>query len=197
MNHPEVYATVYGHESSSLEFEEFELWKAGEPQSTEIFASRDWDAFQKADPSTKLEFAAPATFSPNLANPPFYADWLWVKDGTQLRRDETVWQRWQAFDPTDLIGQLKGNLLQLRAIKFDGAIGVDTNIGPARAFHNVLTEAGIPHEYEEFSGGHVDRTASRMESVILPFFSETLSFEALPTAVSPTTWGAIKSKFQQ
>lgn len=193
MNHPEVYAAVYGHESSALAFEAFVPMQAVNLPSRVLFASGDWEAFQKADIGTKVEFAAPAAFSPNLNNPPFYADWLWVEDGEQPKRDEVVWQRWQVFDPTDLIEPLKDNLLQLRAIKIDGATGTETNIGPARAFHDALTNAGIPHDYEEFSGGHVNRTASRMESVILPFFSEKLEFTAPPTAVETISWGAIKA----
>lgn len=194
MKHAESYAAVYGHESTALEFEAAPDFRSGLPNVMAIFTSGDWGAFEEAGPFTQIELVHAAAFSPNADNAPFYSDWLWVEDGDQLRRDEVVWQRWQAFDPTDLIDQYKDNLLQLRALKFDGGTGSQTNIPCARVFDAALTEAGIPHEFEEFSGGHGDRTAARMESVILPFFSEVLSFAEMPTAVEASTWGGVKSK---
>jgi S-formylglutathione hydrolase FrmB len=177
MHHSEIYSAVYGHESAALKFEEFSprpfAWQEGNPQNFDIFTRKDWDAFQKAGPFAKVEFLTPATFSPNLDNPPFYGNWLWIKDGEQLKRDSATWQRWKAFDPTDLVEIQKENLCQLRALKFDG--GTESGQVTARPFHEALTEADIPHEFEVFTGGHFDCTASRMESVILPFFSELLA----------------------
>jgi hypothetical protein len=49
----------------------------------------------------------------------------------------------------------------------------------AQSFHEALREADILHEFEVFTGGHFDCTASRMELVILPFFSEL--FESIAT----------------
>ncbi len=173
MNHPETYAALYGHESSALTFEDFFLWKEGHPKSMEIVMRGDWEAIQTAESFIQLQFSAPASFSPNPDRSPFYVDWLWVKDGEQLIRNEEIWQRWLTFEPTNLTKRLKDNLLQLRAIKFDGATE-SGNLVCAHAFHEALMEIGIPHEFEAFTGGHIDCTASRMESIILPFFSEVL-----------------------
>ncbi len=38
----------------------------------------------------------------------------------------------------------------------------------------MLEKAGIPHEFEKFEGGHIDRVASQIEQKVLPLFSRTL-----------------------
>ena len=192
MNHPEVYAAVYGHEFP-IDFEQ--MFQAGNPQATEIFTTGDWDAFQKANAFTKFEFLQPASFSPNPDKPPFYCDWPWVEDGNELKRDEAVWQRWLAFDPSTVVNSLARNLSQLRGFKFDaGSESVFDNVPPMQAFSNTLTDLGISHEFEVFDGGHTDRARARMESAILPFFSEVLAFDLEPTAVEKATWGQIKAE---
>jgi hypothetical protein len=43
------------------------------------------------------------------------------------------------------------------------------------AFARELERAGIPHTLDEHTGGHIDRTRKRFESVMLPFFARVLA----------------------
>ena len=51
------------------------------------------------------------------------------------------------------IDAIKKNKAQLPALRFDCG-KTDLLIEPNRQLHQQLEEAGIPHQYEEFSGGH-------------------------------------------
>lgn len=43
------------------------------------------------------------------------------------------------------------------------------------AFSRELKRAGIAHTFDEFTGGHTDRTRERFETAVLPFFGRVLS----------------------
>lgn len=197
MKHPETYAAVYGHESSALEFDEYvPSYYSNFLSAVKVTNTQDMAEFQKATSNIKVRFAFPASFSPNPNNPPFFVDWPWELVGGELKRIEPIWKKWLQFEPVTMIAHLKENLLRLRAIKFDAATG--GNINTARAFHQALTNTGIPHVFEEFQGGHFEQTAERVEAEILPFFSTVLALEMLPTVGLQTlckrtiTWGQIK-----
>lgn len=173
-HHPEVFSACYGHESSALRFEEFGPFNRANQIAYDVFANRDWDTFNKANPSFKINFLTPATFSPDINAPPFYGTWLWTKDKDSFKLNESVWKQWKAFDPSNLVEHRKDKLLRLSAIKFDGATKSGTIPG-ANIFQEELKKAGISHEFETFDGGHFDCIVPRMEFGILPFFSEVLA----------------------
>jgi hypothetical protein len=62
----------------------------------------------------------------------------------------------------------------------------------SRAFSQALEAADIPHLMEVYDGDHFNRIPERVETKVLPFFSETLLGEAA-TAVEVVPWGAIKA----
>jgi hypothetical protein len=197
MKYPEVYAAVYGHESSALVLEP---WVGSVPTSVlNIAQSKDMNQFHGADYTTKRFFFMAASFSPNPDNPPFFVDWPWELVDGQIKRIEPIWKKWLEYEPVTMVASLRENLLRLKAIKFDAGTGATAAYAPT--FDQALTNAGIPHIYEEFAGGHSDRTAERVETKVLPFFSEVLAFEMLPVepAVQPkgklaTTWGEMKRR---
>ena len=41
----------------------------------------------------------------------------------------------------------------------------------------LLEAYGIPHQYENYEGDHINRIAERIRTRTLPFFSEHLEFE--------------------
>lgn len=45
---------------------------------------------------------------------------------------------------------------------------------------NVLTSYKIPHKFETYKGTHVSRIGERLETKVLPFFSNSLSFASKP-----------------
>ncbi len=71
-----------------------------------------------------------------------------------------------------------GNLASLRGVYFD--VGNQDEFGAnfdAQVFHQVLTEAGIAHEYETYDdGGHFNRMFERL-TISLSFLSDALVAE--------------------
>lgn len=70
-----------------------------------------------------------------------------------LRPD--VWQRWLAHDPVRAAAGHADALRSLRMLYFDCGTRDEFNLFlGARQLHAALSEAGIPHTYEEFDGRH-------------------------------------------
>lgn len=69
-------------------------------------------------------------------------------------RDAT-WQRWLEHDPVRLATAHASQLRALRALYLDVGRADDYAMHwGARALHEALGEAAVPHEYEEHDGGH-------------------------------------------
>lgn len=129
--------------------------------------------FQKADFGTKAVLASAAAWSPNPANPPFYID-LPAKDG---KLQTWVLDKWDANRPLNSLDQYVFNIRQLKAIAFDAG---DKDVGIAasiRTLDNELNKYGVPHFFEVYQGDHINRVAERIETKMLKFFAENLSFE--------------------
>ena len=65
----------------------------------------------------------------------------------------------------------------------------------SRDFDQALTEAGIPHVYEEYVGDHSDKWSSRLY-IALPFLSDFVSSDTV-TSIHPrvklaVTWAPLK-----
>jgi len=74
-----------------------------------------------------------------------------------------------------MVDQYRPNLLRLRGIAFD--VGTKEELLKSiREFSDVLKRNKIQHTFEEFDGDHIDKTAERIETRIMPFFSRTLDF---------------------
>lgn len=135
------------------------------------------------------------SFSPNPDKPPLYFDYPADDNGNLL---EDIWQRWLEHDPSILAKRHPENLRLLAGIYFDhGRSDPTVNVSEAREFDRVLTELGITHVYEEYSGGHSNQWTSRLY-VSLPFLSDLLSSEMLvgvePAGKLDTTWGEIRRR---
>ena len=98
--------------------------------------------------------AMAACYSPNLDSPCGF-DLPFEYYTGQLRSD--VWQRWLAFDPNNMLDDEK-NIKALRQMKL---IYLDCGNRDeyalhygARIFSQRLTQLEIPHQHEEFDGGH-------------------------------------------
>jgi S-formylglutathione hydrolase len=131
------------------------------------------DEFQKADFFTKALFASAAAWSPNPTNPPFYID-LPVKDG---KLQPQVLQKWDANRPLNSLDQYIYNIRRLKAIGFDAG---DKDVGIAESIKILdkeLGKYGIQHSFEIYEGDHLNRVAKRIETKMLSFFAENLSFE--------------------
>ena len=138
-----------------------------------------------------------AAFSPNPDNPPLFVDYPLEEVSGELKMVESVWEKWLAHDPVELIDDYKSKSQQLHAIRFDCGTS-DGLVENNRVFSQALTDAGIPHIFEEYPGDHCSGVRQQMETKVLPFFSDVLTFEMLlETNVQPrgklaTTWGEMK-----
>ena len=142
--------------------------------------------------------AAAAAFSPNPNRPPFFVDFPVELVGETLKPVEPVLRKRLAHMPINMLDEYMLNPKQLKGIGFDcGTSDSYIDFPPEnRNFSQALNDLGIPHFFEEYAGGHVARLRERMETKVLPFFSETLAFEQA-TSVQPhgklvTTWGGLK-----
>jgi enterochelin esterase-like enzyme len=83
------------------------------------------------------------------------------------------WRRWLAQDPVNLVRRHAGNLRSLRGIYLDCGWKDQYHIHyGSRILSQRLSEAGIPHAYEEFDDNHSD-IDYRMD-VSLPFLYQAL-----------------------
>jgi S-formylglutathione hydrolase FrmB len=168
MKHPDVFGSLYIMSPCCLSAR-----GAGpaNPANEEALA-----AVRTAEDSAKLPFglraqlASAAAWSPNPNNPPLYLD-LPIGPNQQ-----SVLARWAANAPLAFIDQYIQNLRQYRAIAID--VGDQDNLKvDTGKLHDVLTNYGIKHDFEIYSGTHTSHVAVRFQEHVLPFFSRTLSFE--------------------
>jgi hypothetical protein len=79
--------------------------------------------------------------------------------------------------PLAFIDQYIQNLRQYRAIAID--VGDQDNLKvDTGKLHDVLTNYGIKHDFEIYSGTHTSNVAVRFQENVMPFFGRTLSFES-------------------
>jgi S-formylglutathione hydrolase FrmB len=168
MKHPDVFGSLYIMSPCCLSAR-----GAGpaNPANEEALA-----AVKTAEDSAKLPFglraqlASAAAWSPNPNNPPLYLD---LPIGSN---QQSVLARWAANAPLAFIDQYIEKLRQYRAIAVDvgdqDGLKVDTG-----KLHDVLTNYGIRHDFEIYSGTHTSAVAVRFQEHVMPFFSRSLSFE--------------------
>ncbi len=171
MKHPDVFGGLYimspcclsARTAASLKPEDEKVLEA--VKTPEDVAKLTF--FQRA------QLATAAAWSPNLNNPPLYLD-LPVKDGVA---QPDVLAKWAANAPLAFIDQYIGNLRQYRGIAIDvgdqDGLRADTS-----KLHGVLERYSIKHGFEVYSGTHTSKVADRFQNHVMPFFSQTLCFQA-------------------
>jgi len=171
MKYPEVFSSIYIQSgcclTANLNPRAENLAKAEAIHSPADLAN--------ADRGLMTTFAEAAAWSPNPQNPPFFFD-LPVKDG---KIQQAVVARWAANAPLAMIDQYVPNLKKLHAI----AIEVGDKDGLAasnKELSLILTGYGIANTFETYDGDHTNRIALRVETKLLPFFSEKLVFAPAP-----------------
>jgi enterochelin esterase-like enzyme len=171
MKHPEVFGGLYIMSPCCLSARTAASLK---PEDEKVL-----EAVKTPEDSAKLTFfqraqlATAAAWSPNLNNPPLYLD-LPVKDEVA---QPDVLAKWAANAPLAFIDQYIGNLRQYRGIAIDvgdqDGLRVDTS-----KLHDVLERYSIKHGFEVYSGTHTSKVADRFQNHVMPFFSQTLCFQA-------------------
>jgi len=122
-------------------------------------------------PMTMMLFGLSSAFSPNLDNPPWYVDLPINSSGTV---DWDVFGLWQNHDPYLLVDN-HANTLSNQNIYFDCGSQDELQLAPhSEDMHNKLTELGITHTYESYSGTHSSHIYSKLEDSF-QFHSEYFS----------------------
>ena len=119
----------------------------------------------------RAQLAAAAAWSPNPNKPPLYLDL------PTSGNEQGVLARWAANAPLAFVDQYIRQLREYRAIAID--VGdMDTLKADTGRLHDALDAYGITHQFEIYSGTHTSHVAVRFQEYVMPFFSNSLSFEA-------------------
>jgi enterochelin esterase-like enzyme len=74
-----------------------------------------------------------------------------------------------------MLQQYAPNLKKMKAIAMNVGLREDL-LQPNRDMDAALTDAGVPHHFETFDGGHDDQVPTNFQMKVLPFFSKELAF---------------------
>lgn len=116
--------------------------------------------------------ASAAAWSSNPKNPPFFFD-LPTKDG-QVRPE--IVAKWVANAPLAMVDQYAPQLKSFHAFQMEVGLQ-DTLLSTNRQLDAMLTQQGVPHTFETYTGDHTDHVPQRIEENVLPFFSKNLTFK--------------------
>jgi S-formylglutathione hydrolase FrmB len=173
MKYPDVFGAIYGLSSGTMNFGEVYQRDVPEPEwLSKLLQLQD---IRQAELEMWWMIGRAAAFSPNPDRPPFLVDLPYeLVDGT-VRPLPEVFKKWQAYDPVALVSSSEMNLRKLKAIRFDCGKS-DGVINNSRSLAKALSAVRIPHIFEEYGGTHGNRIHERIETKVLPFFSEVLAF---------------------
>lgn len=171
MKAPDVFSSIYALSPCCMEPGRFN--PAAKEMMKKVEAVKTDEEVKAQSFFALAMLASAAAWSPNPKNPPFFMD-LPFRDGEPVPE---VLARQQANATLVAIHQHIPNLKRLKAIGMDAGtkdVGIS---GATKELDRVLTDYGIAHVYESYDGDHLNRIAERIQTKMLPFFSEHLSFE--------------------
>ncbi len=169
MKFPEVFSSIYMLSACCME---------GSVTSDPAFMDRikAVDEIAELDDASfgvMANLASSAAWAPNPNKPPFYLDLPF--DSTGIRHD--IASKLAANRTLYTIEQYLTNIKKLTAIGMDAGLQ-DVGISNAtKKLHELLLSYGIDHQYESYEGNHLNRIAERIQTRVLPFFSQHLKFE--------------------
>lgn len=166
MKFPDVFGSVYAMSPCCLALRA----TADNPGFARAAAIQNVEEIAKADFGTKATLASAAAWSPNPKNPPFYFD-LPVKDGAVLPE---VAAKWTANSPLALVDQYIARLRTLRALAIDVGDQDGSITATSKTLHDVLTTYGLRHDFEVYTGNHINGVARQLETKVFRFFSAAL-----------------------
>ncbi len=173
MKNPDIYGAIYATSPCCLDA--YPSLVTPDESMVEASNIKSWEEIEKAGFFARTFLASAAAFSPNPAKPPFFADFPVKTKGESDAVAKQAQARWLANTPMWMIDQYRGNLTRLRGFAFDVGTKEDL-LDSVREFSAVLKRNKIQHIFEGFDGDHTDKTAERIETRIMPFFSRTLEF---------------------
>ncbi|HPG38233.1 MAG TPA: alpha/beta hydrolase-fold protein [bacterium] len=138
------------------------------------FSSGDWDG--------AFGWAYGTAFSTNIAKPFPHLDYPYTLVNDELQVDSTLWYKYESGfgGVAQEVELYKNNLAGLRGLGID--VGTNDEYRwiskGCKYMHDLLTAAGIAHDYNTFNGGHENKVRERIETMMIPFMSGHLQFEA-------------------
>jgi S-formylglutathione hydrolase len=171
MRHPGVFSAVYLLSPCCMTPPDLRQPAANIARAEAI---KDPAEVDKADFGVKAALASAAAWSPNPKNPPLYFDLL-TRDG---QFQPAIAAKWAANAPLAMIDQYIANLKRLRGLAFDAGASDKSIAASIKVLDQILNDYGIAHGFEIYDGDHLNHIADRVETKMIPFFSEKLSFGA-------------------
>ena len=74
-----------------------------------------------------------------------------------------------------MVDQYVANLRKFHALAGDTGLQ-DTLVTTNKELEKALVNFGLPYTFETYEGDHTNRIAERIETKVLPFFSQNLRF---------------------
>jgi enterochelin esterase-like enzyme len=169
MKYPDVYSVIYLLSACCME----ESFPANPEFMEKVEAISTFVQLEDASFSTKAILASSAAWAPNPDKPPFYLD-LPFENG-EVRPE--IAAKIKANRTLYTIEQNIPNLKKLKAIAIDAGLQDQGISRSTKHLHELLDAHSIPHVYESYHGNHVNRIGERIQTKMLPFFSQHLSFD--------------------
>ena len=198
MKHPEIFGAVYALSPCCLAMEaDMSEANSAWPGVLQL-TSKDQ---LNVTPRSFSQFyhsafiALSAAFSPNPNRPPFFVDFPFeptsgicnpppegklLTNAPCVQKNEAVYAKWRSNLPVYIADAKKENLKKLRGIFIDyGANEEFEHIRTGvKLLSKIFSELNIPHQFEIYADGdHGSLIRQRMETRVLPFFNEKLSFK--------------------
>lgn len=174
MKYPEVYSAIYAMSSCCLMNNPQPPGQGRGPAQAKQVAAKAGDKAGKGGRGGgfgNVQYAEAAAWSSNPKNGPLFFD-VPVKDGVL---QPAVAAKWVANSPLAMVDQYLANLKKYKAIAMDVGLQ-DGLMASNKDLDATLTQFDIPHTYETYEGDHTNHVKDRIETKVLPFFSENLSF---------------------
>lgn len=177
LRHPDVFGVVYGMNPSLMG------WggdlSADNPAFEILLTEEDPTPYFESNFYVPAVIGVSQAFSPNLENPPFFADYPFKKDDGAIVPDPSAYARWEAHFPINMIDAYIAADNQLNGLRFDSAFTDDYSHIPisSLAFSEALVSKGVHHTFEMYNGDHRNRLwgeQGRLYTEVLPYFSSLL-----------------------
>lgn len=167
--HPELFSAVYALSPYGLGKEDA-FYPRMIPAWAAVVSMRDTSDIRRAPYTAHLLTALAAVNSSDTTRPPFFIDFPYRIESGRLVPDSAVIARWRSP-----LSELAAHASALRREKVafdagnaDGYPEIPVNV---RTLDSLLTDLSVPHFAEVYKGTHGSRFRSRLESIVLPFFS--------------------------
>ena len=181
MDHPDVFGAVFAESPCCLAFDPTGTYFDTAWRTVMKFHSiKDVDQAAQHGAFMPVALAAwSAAGLPNPHRPPMMWDLPVRENNGRLVTMPEVMSRWIARMPINRIVSQRTNLMKLRAFRIEYGMSDEfRDIPPSSlALAKALVEAHIPVTLATFTGNHDDHLVERIQTKMLPFFSENLEHQ--------------------